>query len=321
MKNHEFQELVDQNLSGLVWDERRRQKVLHAISEEEKPVKKLTTTFILVTAVLLITVTALASGLVFSKRVDASKAAEQALANRYGITDNMLNTFFGRTIKEQADGSTAIVYSGNHGLHFVLGDYTVVLKDGNATVSWSHDGENTSGLFDAEAWGREQLEEMILLVKRDHEVTAFAEKAREIAEKHGAVSQNRLPDGEVDVKTGEAEALAAAKASKYTEKDLLALARDAVITAYDFTPEQAEMLKLVTELEEMTSDTDGYMYYHMQDGKPILTIMLSMRQKTSADPNLHAPFSEKDGVYWVDINVETGVIENVLYDTQLGGNG
>ena len=41
MKNNEFQELVDQNLSGLVWDERKRQKVLHAISEEEKPVRKI----------------------------------------------------------------------------------------------------------------------------------------------------------------------------------------------------------------------------------------------------------------------------------------
>ena len=51
MKNHEFQELVDQNLSGLVWDEPKRQKVHHAISEEEKPVKKISTTFILVAAI------------------------------------------------------------------------------------------------------------------------------------------------------------------------------------------------------------------------------------------------------------------------------
>ena len=70
MKNHEFQELVDQNLSGLVWDERKCQKVLHAISEEEKPVKKISTTFILVAAILCISVTALAAGLIFSPRYD-----------------------------------------------------------------------------------------------------------------------------------------------------------------------------------------------------------------------------------------------------------
>ena len=63
MKNHEFQELVDQNLSGLVWDERKRQKVHHAISEEEKPVKKISTTFILVAAIVCLSATALAAGL------------------------------------------------------------------------------------------------------------------------------------------------------------------------------------------------------------------------------------------------------------------
>ena len=65
MKNNEFKELVDQNLSGLVWDERKRQKVLHALSEEEKPVKKVSTTFILIAAIVCLSVTALAAGLIF----------------------------------------------------------------------------------------------------------------------------------------------------------------------------------------------------------------------------------------------------------------
>lgn len=38
MKKHEFRELVDQNLSGLVWDEEKRQTVLYAVQKEEKPV-------------------------------------------------------------------------------------------------------------------------------------------------------------------------------------------------------------------------------------------------------------------------------------------
>ena len=71
MKNHNFQELVDQNLSGLVWDERKRQTVLYVVSEEEKPVKKISTTFILIAAIICISVTALAAGLVFSGRFDA----------------------------------------------------------------------------------------------------------------------------------------------------------------------------------------------------------------------------------------------------------
>ena len=86
MKNHEFQELVDQNLSGLVWDERRRSKVLCAVSEEERPVRKISMTFVLVAAILCLTVSALAAGLVFSPKVDAAKLADEALLEEYGIT-------------------------------------------------------------------------------------------------------------------------------------------------------------------------------------------------------------------------------------------
>ena len=70
MKKHEFRELVDQNLSGLVWDEEKRQTVLYAVQKEEKPVKKFTATFVLIAAVICLSVTALAAGLVFSSQVD-----------------------------------------------------------------------------------------------------------------------------------------------------------------------------------------------------------------------------------------------------------
>ena len=48
---------------------------------------------------------------------------------------------------------------------------------------------------------------------------------------------------------------------------------------------------------------------------------ISLQQQTSDDPSAFAPFTQRDGVYWVDVNVETGVIEDLLYDSQLGGNG
>lgn len=81
------------------------------------------------------------------------------------------------------------------------------------------------------------------------------------------------------------------------------------------------MLKLAVELEDMTDYTDDSMYYHMQDGRPVLTIMISLQQQTSGDPRVFPPFTEGDGVYWVSVNVETGVIEDILYDSLLGGNG
>ena len=320
MKKFDFQELVDQNLSGLVWDEGKRRTVLQAVRKEERPVKKLSTTFILIAAIVCLSVTALAAGLVFSSRVDAAKLAEKAMADTYGVTEPMLSTFFSRTVTETADGGATVVYSSFDFLRDVLGEYTVSVKDGAAAAVWSHDGESTSGLFDAEAWGKEQLEEMLRTAAERHDLSAFSEKAKAIAEKHKAAS-SELSKGSAWEKTGEAEALAAAKASSYSEEDLLALAHDAVVSAYQLTDDQAKMLKFVFELEDMADDTADYLYYRMKDGKPVLTVMLSLQQQTSDDPSAFAPFTERDGVYWVDVNVETGVIEDLLYDSRLGGNG
>ena len=282
--------------------------------------KKLSTTFILIAAIVCLSVTALAAGLVFSSRVDAAKLAEKAMADTYGVTDTMLSTFFSRTVSETADGGTTVVYSGIDFLRAALGYYTVSVKDGAAAAVWSHDGESTSGLFDAEAWGKEQLEEMLRTAADRHDLSAFSEKAKALADKHENASDG-LPEGSAWEKTGEAEALAAAKASSYSEEDLLKLARDAVVSAYQFTDGQAKMLKFVFELEDMADDTADYLYYRMKDGKPVLTVMLSLQQQVSDDPSAFAPFTQRDGVYWVDVNVETGVIEDLLYDSQLGGNG
>lgn len=49
--------------------------------------KKLSTTFILIAAIVCLSVTALAAGLVFSSRMDAAKLAEKAMADTYGVTD------------------------------------------------------------------------------------------------------------------------------------------------------------------------------------------------------------------------------------------
>ena len=159
MKNHEFQELVDQNLSGLVWDERKRQKVHHAISEEEKPVKKISTTFILVAAIVCLSATALAAGLLFSPKYDAVRVANQAMEENYGITSDLLSLFY-REAKENEDGTTTITFSIPDKVSFPtdrMGEYTVIVKGNQAEASWSNDGMNTSGGLEAEAYGPEQL--------------------------------------------------------------------------------------------------------------------------------------------------------------------
>ena len=149
MKNNEFQELVDQNLSGLVWDGQKRFKVLQAVSEEEKPMKKkVSMTFILVAAIICLSVTALAAGLIFANRVSAQQRAEKAVCDKYGVTDSMLSAFFTCYVEEKSDKEATVVFSGTYA---VLGDYTVDIRDGKADASWSFEGRDTSGMFDAEA--------------------------------------------------------------------------------------------------------------------------------------------------------------------------
>ena len=321
MKNNEFQELVDQNLSGLVWDERKRRKVLHALSEEEKPVKKFSATFILIAAIVCISVTALAASLIFSNKVTVQQLAEKAVNEKYGLTDTMLSGYFSPSVEEKSAEETTVVFRG---AYYVLGDYTVDIRRNNTSVSWSHDGEDTSGLFDAEAWGLEQLQEMVRIATTEHEITAFSHKALAIEEKHRGTEDQANAAGEIRPQ-GKEEALAAAKAAGRSEADLIALAKDAAAEAYSLTAEQREKLISPYEAEDFDPEDieDWFVSYHMKDGKPIYEIRLTLQQQSSDsdDPMAYAPFTEKDGYYWVCINVETGVIEDIQYEADINSNG
>ena len=63
MKPEAFKERVDRSFSALTWAEQDRQRTLDALDKEEPKVKKITTSFILIAAMILISITALAGGL------------------------------------------------------------------------------------------------------------------------------------------------------------------------------------------------------------------------------------------------------------------
>ena len=321
MKKNEFQELVDQNLSGLVWDEQKRFQVLQAVSEEEKPMKKkVSMTFILVAAIICLSVTALAAGLIFANRISVKQTAEKAVYDKYGVTDTMLASFFSSEVEEKTDGEATVVFSGTYA---VLGDYTVDIKGGKADASWSFEGKDTSGMFDAEAWGLEQLQEMLRVTTTDHEVSAFFHKAQEMSRKIQAENgQENASQGETRPE-GKAEAKAAAEKAGRSEADLILLAKDAVAEACQMTAEQRAKLQDPYELGDLTPEDieDWLITYYMKDGKPMFEVRLGLQQQETAGDEEFPPFSEKDGNYFVTINAETGVIENIEYETELNGNG
>ena len=325
MKNHEFQELVDQNLSGLVWDERKCQKVLHAISEEEKPVKKISTTFILVAAILCISVTALAAGLIFSPRYDAVRIANQTMEEKYGITADLLSLFY-REVKENGDGTATVTFSIPDTASFPtdrIGEYSVTVSGNKGTASWSKDGMSTSGGLSAEAYGTEQLQ----LLSYDYAGTMW--KLRDMGimpspTENGVKPNPRLTSGDIEwTEEDQAEAdraLAEAKAEdderlakiakaesegSLTMERASAMGKDAVIQEYRLTEKQTNKLN---------HEPDST-YISYQNDQPLAHMLFWLWQKEGDT------FTEKDGQYWVTINLKTEVIEDIIYDAGLAGNG
>ena len=309
MKNHDFQELVDQNLSGLTWDERKRRKVLRAISEEEKPVRRISKTFVLAAVIICLSVTAaLAVGLAFSSRVDNAKLAEEALLREYGVTSEMLG-FFNRSY----EGNDVVRYEGVEPLSYVLGSYTVQVKDGMADVSWSWDGSPVGSGFSEPAWGAEQLEEMCRLSRESHNHdSSFYDRARAIAKANGVAITSGPAFSESEIKAlsekERRDAEKARSAAKLTPAEMEAIAREAVCARYDFDEDQAKHLAC-------DEDSGRYALFGSDE-----TPCCKFRFSLGFDEDGYQGSAGK-GIYTVMINVENGTVEDILYDSAVGGMG
>ena len=97
---------------------------------------------------------------------------------------------------------------------------------------------------------------------------------------------------------------------------MIGIARQALISVYGLTDEQLAMLETDEEIRENS-------YYWMLDGKPVYEVCCWLLQDKTEydDPSVFPEFTEKDGYYAVDVNVETGVIEEIYYESGMGGNG
>lgn len=325
MKNNAFHELVDRSLSGLVWDERKRRQVLAAVSEEEKPVKKISATFILAAAIICISVTALAAGLIFSPKYDAVRIANKAMEEKYGITADLLSLFY-REVKENEDGTATVTFSIPAKEDFPadrIGEYSVIVSGSNAAATWSKEGMSTSGGLSAEAYGAEQLH----MLSYDYAATMV--KLRDMGilpspSEDGVKPNLRLTGGKIEwteedqaeADRAEAEAQAqeenrlkeiakAEQAGQHTVQEAAVLAKEAIVQEYGLNKLQQAKLKFEPD--------STYIVY--QDGHPVACMLFWLTQDDEG------AFTEKDGQYWGLVNLETGVIEDILYDSGLAGNG
>ena len=259
----------------------------------------------LVAVMALASVTAWAAGMMFSGRVDASQLAETALEERYGITPKM-HTYFSRTV-EQTDTGTVFTFTGIENFAYVLGTYTVTVNDGKAEAVWSRDGESTEGGFEASAWGAEQLKAALQINEDTYSFGEAARKAMEHAQAAGAPAweapaPQSVPDGyqswEHYYRTQALPRMTIAP------KDALALAKEAIVQRYELTQEQTEKLEW----------HDTWTDFGMVGDTPVLNVWFWL--SVSQDG-----YTDGDGLYGASVNVETGSIEEMQYDSALAGNG
>ena len=303
-----------------------RAAVQYRIAQEEEPVmkKKISLGFVFAMVLVLLAAAALATTLLLSPRAGAVKAADEAVKEKYGITAE-LQSFFGREEKELPDGGVEVTYTGAGNMACALGTYTVVVKDGKAAeVTWSHDGEDTSGGYDAEAWGLEQLGQMLIDCRDNDLKQAYLDRMDEIAVAHGALEE--YESGEVDedyFNKIEARKTAALNARKLSEEEMIRIGREFIISNYGLNEEQIARLELYTGFD-LPDGANANSWYDMINSKPCFTVEYLLYQPMTAEEyeaGKPLDYKEGDGYYVVHVNVETGEIEEYVYNSGLAGQG
>ena len=312
-----IRDAMDRRLSFLDARPSCRGRVMQRIAQEEEPKVKKKMSIGLVFALVLMSLSAiaLASGLLFAPRVDAARLADRALLETYGVTDAM-QTYFVRETQELGDGTIRVTYTGWDRLACALGTYTVDVKGGRAAASWSHDGVPTAGGYDADAWGAEQLRQMLADNAETGDMSRFAGRADAIAEAQGQPWEDPVSTEEEREAWGERmerEKTAALEARVLSEDEMRASARQAIVERYGLTEAQAALL----ELYELEWDDSPNAWYRMYEGQPCFEAQYFLDQ----DPDHPGTHVEKDGAYAALVNVVTGVIEEIVYESGLGGEG
>ena len=328
-----LQAAMDRRLSFLDDLPSCRAAVRYRIAQEEEPVmkKKISLGFVFAMVLVLLSVAALAAGLLLSPRATAVQTADRALEESRGITAEMM-TFFGREEEDLPDGAVQVSYTGAGCMEYALGTYTVLVKDGKAEITWSHDGEDVSGGYDAEAWGPEQLKQMLKDCLDDSSKEAMFSKASAIAAKHGVAQDDTdtLPEDDEDqtiteedrLRTEEIEAqkTSVLNARKLSEDSMIAIGREFIISNYSLDEEQAARMELYTN----SFEDDGNSWYELVNGAPCFKVeylLYAPYTTEMEDSNEPRPRMDKDGYYNVYVNVETGAVEEFEYNSALAGQG
>ena len=315
MKDMELQKrienAVDTTLASLDPSARQCDQLIENIKGGKKSVmgKKGSVMLALAIVLMLLTATALAAGLIFAKRVPATEIADRALLKTYGITLQMQSMFI-REIAEGEGGTTVVTYEGREHLAYVLGKYTVIVDGQNVkNICWSHDGEDTSGGLEASAWGKDQLEEILRIdpeTGKQPQLLTFDPYVDRINREHGfdyeAYCEENDDEKYVVVLEGE-DVQKAKERQSFSTQEFVQIAKEAVGVRYHLTSQQIALMSI---------DVDENSAYVLLDGTLCYRCWIFVGELSDLE-------TEQDGTYTVYVNLETGVVEDVLFLSEHGG--
>ena len=300
MKNDRFRKDADLLLSGLQWTQADTKSVLSALKGEQPKMKrKMSLGLVLALVFVLLAAAALAAGLIFSPKVEAANLAYDALEKQYGITPAM-QTVFDRSMTASDDDQTKVITLQSVEPQWAdqIGVYTVTVHGQKAQAVWSHDDEPMTDGLDSPVWGAQQIGVII----SDYAAACAAVHADELPQ--ATPDPAVLAANEAQWEKNEAEARSRAK---LTLEECRQIAVESISQVYKLTADQRAALR--------TEDDESCVNYTMQDGDPAIVLVYMLTQDESGS------FTDGDGQYTVTINAETGVIENILYDSGLASNG
>ena len=304
MRMNKLKEQLNDELSFVNWSQQNHQAVMREVQKGETVVfkKKFSMGIVLAAALMLVVIGAIAATMLFTPRYDAGRLADEAMQDKYGVTAKMM-TVFKRDIIENDDGTATVKYvpvepAVREGRNPV-GEYVVEVANGKADARWSLDGKDTSGGLAAEAWGPEQL----LLYVEDFSNTSRYMKDHGLLAEEYPIEAVPYEEGLIAEAKRRAEVLAAAE---MTVDEAKTIARSALVETYGMTEAQEQQLYQLTGEYDQTT-------YEMINGRPVITLLYHLNQG--------AEWQEMDGIYVVKVNLQTGAVEEIFYDSGLAGNG
>lgn len=194
---------------------------------------------------------------------------------------------------EEAYGADALEGYTLSDAHAYLG-FEEMDEDGHGLWRYTVSYDRLNGALLETCW--------VGLYADDGGVIDCRKKSETVEETEAQVPQEAEPE-----KMESPESREARERAKLTAEEAEAIAREAIETTYGLTREQMERMETVWDYETYP--------YDMLEGKPVLCVWFWLAQDEAAG---HLP---GDGLYEACVNVETGVIEEIYYDSGLMGNG